>query len=152
MLKIEFSNQIEKNLEEFELIYIRIASIANDYLKIEDNFTISVTIVDNNTIKEINKSYRMIDKETDVISFAFLDVEDKIINSDNEVILGDIYIAYEVALRQAQEYQHSLKRELSFLFLHGLLHLLDYDHLTKEEEEEMFTLQEEILKKLEILR
>ena len=99
-------------------------------------------------VLKINKKYRHIDRPTDVISFAFLDVEnnyDKILFSPGPVVLGDIYISLEKAKEQATEYGHSLHRELSFLFVHGLLHLLGYDHMNEEDEKVMFKLQEEIL-------
>jgi len=103
----------------------------------------SIIFVDNKQIKELNKNYRGLDKETDVISFALEDNED-IINTDIRV-LGDIYISIPKCLEQAENYDHSVKRELSFLTVHGLLHLLGYDHMNKDEEEEMFQLQELIL-------
>ena len=107
-----------------------------------------MSIVDNRYIHKINKKYRHIDRPTDVISFAFLDAEDnydKILFSPGPVVLGDIYISLDKAKEQAEEYGHSLHRELSFLFVHGLLHLLGYDHMNEKEEKEMFQLQEEIL-------
>ena len=86
-----------------------------------------------------------------MISFAFLDNEDRnaIYKSKEPVCLGDIYISVDKAKEQAEEYGHSLKRELSFLFVHGLLHLLGYDHMTEEDEKVMFRLQDEILPKEE---
>ena len=105
----------------------------------------SVTFVDKPTIHEINKTYRFKDAPTDVISFAFLDDKNEVIIGDIPVDLGEIYICYEVADENRQKYQNSIKRELCFLFVHGLLHLLGYDHQTKEQEEQMFPLQEVIL-------
>ncbi len=110
----------------------------------------SIIFVGNEEIKELNKNYRGIDKVTDVISFALEDNKD-FINNDTR-ILGDIYICIPRAIEQAEEYQHSLKRELSFLTVHGLLHLLGYDHQTKDEEEIMFKLQELILDEENIRR
>lgn len=107
------------------------------------NAFFSIIFVDNKQIKELNKNYRGLDKETDVISFALEDNDD-IINADIRV-LGDIYISIPKCLEQAESYNHSVKRELSFLTVHGLLHLLGYDHMNKDEEEEMFQLQELIL-------
>ncbi|MCR5308606.1 MAG: rRNA maturation RNase YbeY [Bacilli bacterium] len=108
---------------------------------------ISVSFIDNEEIHKINKEYRKIDRPTDVISFAFLDNEDreKEYKSGMPVILGDIYISLDKANEQAKEYGHSLKRELCFLFVHGLLHLLGYDHMKKEDEDIMFPLQDKIL-------
>lgn len=111
---------------------------------------LSVIFVNNEEIKDINKNYRNIDKETDVISFALEDNNEDIVG---ERILGDIFISIPKMKEQAIEYNHSEKRELSFLCCHGLLHLLGYDHVTnKEDEEKMFKLQDEILSSLNIER
>ncbi len=107
------------------------------------NAIFDVILVDNKTIRKINKEYRSIDKETDVISFAFEDNED--MTFDCGRILGEIYIAIPKMKMQAKEYGHSEKRELFFLLVHGLLHLLGYDHMTKDDEEIMFKEQELIL-------
>lgn len=115
----------------------------------EEDSEFNVIIVDNEKIHEINKTYRNIDRETDVISFALND--DETCNSFVRV-LGDIYISIDKAKSQAEEYGHSLKRELSFLTVHGFLHLLGYDHMEKEDEKVMFGLQEEILNEMGITR
>lgn len=114
-------------------------------LKIEKvkNALFSVTLVDEKTIKDINRDYRKIDKVTDVISFAFEDNDKKVYN--NVRILGDIFICIPRMQSQAKEYGHSEERELSFLAVHGLLHLLGYDHMEKEEEKIMFSKQEMVL-------
>jgi len=114
------------------------------------NTYFNVIIVDNPYIKKINKEYRNIDKETDVISFALLDDEREV--EGDKVILGDIYISIDKAISQSKEYGHSLVRELCFLSVHGLLHLLGYDHMNKEEEKEMFEKQEMILNEQGITR
>lgn len=107
------------------------------------NAIFSIIFVDNEEIQLINKTYRDIDRVTDVISFAFEDNESEI---TEERMLGDIYISIPKMIEQAQEYGHSEKRELSFLVVHGLLHLLGYDHTkSKEEEDIMFGLQEALL-------
>ncbi len=103
----------------------------------------SIIFIDNEQIKEINATYRGIDRETDVISFALEDTKDDF--PLEKRVLGDIYISIPKMQEQAKSYGHSEKRELSFLTVHGLLHLLGYDHQTKEEEERMFGLQKEIL-------
>jgi probable rRNA maturation factor len=103
----------------------------------------NIIIVDDETIHELNKTYRGKDSVTDVISFALED-DDSFIKTDYRV-LGDIYICLNKAKSQAVEYGHSFLRELAFLTVHGLLHLLGYDHMVKEEEEVMFKLQEVIL-------
>ena len=116
-----------------------------------ENTSFNLIIVDNNYIHELNKNYRNIDRETDVITFALED-EDTLVIASDERILGDIYISIDKAKSQAKEYGHSLLRELAFLAVHGFYHLLGYDHETKEDEEVMFKLQEEVLEKYGITR
>ena len=110
--------------------------------KLNTDGILSVILIDDDKMKELNSKYRGIDNTTDVLSFALND--DKTIKT-NINVLGDIYISIPKMISQAKEYNHSEKRELSFLVVHGLLHLLGYDHQTKEEEKIMFDLQEEIL-------
>lgn len=125
-------------------------------LELKDNYEVSITIVDNKKIKEINRDYRFIDKSTDVISFAIEDndEEDFEIFFDPEFVkddvnlprlLGDIFISIDKAEEQAAAFGHSLDREIGFLAVHGFLHLNGYDHQTEAEEKEMFALQEDIL-------
>lgn len=114
-----------------------------------DNVEFNVIFVDSNTIHDINKTYRNVDRVTDVISFALED--NKTIELDHR-LLGDIYICVEKAEEQAKEYGHSFLRELAFLAIHGLLHLLGYDHMEKEEEKIMFQKQEDILNEFGIRR
>lgn len=114
-----------------------------------DNVEFNVIFVDSNTIYDINKTYRNVDRVTDVISFALED--NKTIELDHR-LLGDIYICVERAEEQAKEYGHSFLRELAFLTIHGLLHLLGYDHMEKEEEKIMFQKQEDILNEFGIRR
>ena len=108
-----------------------------------ENAIFSIIFVEDEEIHNINKEYRGVDRVTDVISFAFEDNENILYN--NIRMLGDIYICIPQMKRQAEEYKHSEKRELSFLTVHGLLHLLGYDHMNPEEEKVMFELQELIL-------
>ena len=110
----------------------------------------NVIIVDNEFIHKMNREYRGIDRPTDVISFALEDAHD--IDYDDFRLLGDIYISIDKAKEQAKEYGHSLKREICFLSVHGLLHLLGYDHMEKEDEIKMFSLQEELLNKYGITK
>lgn len=113
-------------------------------LKLKDNYVVSVIICGPKTIRKINREYRQIDKETDVISFALLD-DDEEMYFDDTVELGDIFINRSRVLSQAEEYGHSIKRELVFLFVHGLLHLFGYDHMEKEDEKKMIALQKKIV-------
>lgn len=114
------------------------------------NAIFSVVFVDDNEIHEINRNYRNVDRITDVISFAFEDNQDLMYNDIR--MLGDIYICIPQMKRQAEDFGHSEKRELSFLAVHGLLHLLGYDHMNVEDEKEMFSLQELILNDKNIKR
>lgn len=113
-------------------------------LKLEDKYVLSLIIVGPRTIKKINSDYRNIDRETDVISFALLDSGEDM-EFDGVIELGDIFINRNRVLSQAKEYGHSTKREFVFLFVHGLLHLLGYDHMKHEDEKKMFALQKKII-------
>ena len=146
-MELDF-NSFDESLNNYEEIYGNLLKKTLKHLSLNFEPFISVTIVDNAYIHEINKTYRHIDRPTDVISFAFLDdnpKRDELFHSGQMVVLGEIYISYEKAQEQAISYGHSLDRELKFLFVHGLLHLLGYDHMKKEDEEIMFRLQDEIL-------
>ena len=116
-----------------------------------ENVIFNVIIVDNDYIHELNKNYRNIDRETDVITFALEDEKD-MVAPVGERVLGDIYISIDKAISQAEEYGHSLLRELSFLAVHGFYHLLGYDHMTEEEEKVMLSKQEEVLHECKIER
>ena len=115
-----------------------------------NNGVVNIIIVDNKRIREINKEYRKIDKETDVISFALED-DDTFIELPIRV-LGDIYISIDRVKLQAKDYGHSEKREICFLVVHGILHLLGYDHMNASDEKVMFSKQEKILDELDIRR
>lgn len=134
-------NNYNKNVEEFDYLKEFISYLVE---KLElQNALFNVIIVDDKYIHKINKEYRGIDRPTDVISFALED--DKQIDLPDLRVLGDIYISYDKVISQAKEYGHSNKRELCFLAVHGLLHLLGYDHMTKDDEIKMFGLQKELL-------
>lgn len=114
-------------------------------LNVCENVVFDVNIVSSATIKKINKQYRKIDKVTDVISFA---------NRDNTKVivplLGEIFICLDKAKSQAKEYKHCLQRELIFLFTHGLLHLLGYDHIKPKDEKVMMSLTNKIISHADI--
>lgn len=133
---------------ELEAAVKQAAAEALRYENFAEECEISVSIVDNEEIRQINRQFRNIDKATDVLSFpmlTFQEGEQAERNEDGEILLGDIIISLERAREQAAEYGHSLKREIAFLTAHSMLHLLGYDHMTPEEEEEMFRRQKEIL-------
>ena len=114
------------------------------------NPLLNIVLVNNKRIQEINKEYRNIDAVTDVISFAFEEVND--VNYDDIRFLGEIYISYERCCEQAQEFGHSVRRELCYLAVHGLLHLLGYDHMNEKDKKVMRTIEEEILNEYDITR
>lgn len=153
-MELLFVNDYDETLQDYERVFEDLAAHAIQKLHRDDRFSLEVNFVDEETIHEINRQYRKIDRPTDVISFAFLDeVENEIkIQGDVMLMLGEIFISVDQAKQQAKEYQHSLHRELCFLFVHGLLHLLGYDHQDEEEEKEMFQIQEEILQEKGITR
>ena len=140
------NEKLDKELDELK-------DMLSDFCKREDlgNVIFNIIIIDNPTIHKINKEYRDKDAPTDVISFALED-DKTVIEPDGVRILGDIYISIDKVHDQALEYGHSFKRELSFLAVHGLLHLLGYDHMEKSDEEVMFKKQEEVLNYYEIYK
>lgn len=153
MIKIDLTNETNLDIKGILKDYRNIAKVTQNKVGKKGTFEVSVTIVDIETIHDINKKYRNIDRPTDVISFAFLDNDDLPVIKGMPILLGDIYICDEVCVNQANEYGHSIRRELAFLFTHGLLHLFGYDHVnSKEEEEVMFKLQDEILSEVDIKR
>ena len=155
---IEFICLLDKNfLRTYKRIYRKILKKIKIELGIEKKLGLSVTFCGNDYIHELNKNYRNKDAATDVLSFAIEDGEDKeFIEKLGNVYsvreIGDIVISYEKANEQAKEYGHSLKRELCFLFTHGILHLLGYDHMSEKDEKAMFDLQNKILDDLKINR
>ena len=137
----EIFNETDRKIEELKVL--------NDYVKyivkkLElEKCEFNIIIVDNEKIHEINREYRNIDRETDVISFAMEDNMD--IEYTDFRLLGDIYISHDRVISQAKEYEHSELREICFLATHGILHLLGYDHMEPEDVKVMFGLQNELL-------
>ena len=140
-MNVEIFNETNKELKELETL----PGLIDYAIKYENlgNVIFNVILVDEEKIHELNKEYRGIDRPTDVITFALEDNEDVVYEDFR--LLGDIYICREKVYSQAEEYGYSVLRELSFLTIHGFLHLLGYDHMTKEDERVMFKRQEEIL-------
>ncbi len=150
----EFSFDVE------ELLGRALASAA-DHERIESGDVV-ISLVSDEEIHELNRTYRGKDAPTDVLSFAmmeeaaeepeiFFDAEDAD-QIEQDDMLGDIIISVPTAKRQAESYGHSLERELAFLAVHGFLHLIGYDHGTEEEEREMFSRQEAIMEAAGIKR
>lgn len=148
MNKFEIINETNEEIKEL-LEVEKLLKFALKYQKV-DNAIFNVIIVDEETIRNINREYRGKDSVTDVISFALED-DESFIQTDFR-ILGDIYICLNRAKTQAIEYGHSFSREISFLTIHGLLHLLGYDHMNEKDEKIMFNLQEMILNEYGIKR
>lgn len=120
---------------------------------IETHTEVSVVLADDEYIHQLNRQYRGKDCPTDVLSFALNEGEEpEILDGPEEILLGDIIISLETAARQAEEYGHSLERELAYLTVHGILHLLGYDHMTEDEKKEMRQEEEYILSFLGITR
>lgn len=137
MNNITIYNKTKNDLSLYEEILINVFNDNN----IKASF--SIIFVSKKEIKHLNKQFRNINKITDVLSFT---------NDEQDGYLGDIFICLKKAIKQAKTYEHSLEREISFLAVHGYLHLIGYDHQTKEEEKEMILKQEEILNKANIKR
>ncbi|OCN03671.1 rRNA maturation RNase YbeY [Erysipelotrichaceae bacterium MTC7] len=143
-MSVHIENQYDFTFEfqkEFDEIYKR----TKEVLKKPEHYVVSVIFVDDKKIHEINNTYRHMDRPTDVISFALLDDPDFMLPEMEEIELGDIFISIDTCKEQAIAYGHSFKRELCFLFTHGLLHLFGYDHMNEADEKVMFALQKEIL-------
>lgn len=148
---VELYDEQQTLTDELTQMVQDVLAYAANYLELEENCAMSVIIVDNEEIQNINREYRQKDAVTDVISFA---LEESVVEDDFPAIqevmdesreLGDIFVSFQRAQEQAVEYGHSFKRELGFLVVHGFLHLNGYDHMTDEEEAEMFDLQRDIL-------
>ncbi len=155
-IEIFFSNEQEKLSppDDIEQLIESCTRAALEEEEICEDAQVSVTLVDNEAIREINREHRNIDSATDVLSFPLGD--DESFDTDPEtgaILLGDIVISLERAAEQAREYGHSFRREVAFLITHSLFHLLGYDHVDSEEDEKlMFGKQEKVLEALGITR
>lgn len=150
---------------DMEDVIKKVAETALEQEKCPYEVEVNVLLTDNNGIREFNKEYRDIDKETDVLSFPNVDYDvpaqyDRLeadeadyFNPDTgELMLGDIILSIDRINEQAEQYGHSVLREFAFLVAHSMLHLLGYDHMVPDEAVIMEQKQEEILKKLQITR
>lgn len=148
-LQLDMNDETNTVTEDMQSLVSNLLAHALQEEGLDGEIEISLTFMSDEDIQAINYEYRNINTPTDVISFALEEMgegEVKIIAEDMPTFLGDILISIPTAERQAEEYNHSLEREIGFLAVHGLLHLLGYDHLTETEEKEMFQRQEDILK------
>lgn len=146
MVILENCLSYEYDLNEYKKSFKKIYQKTIKLLGEEHVRDVYVNIVEPAEIKNINKKYRNKNKVTDVISFAFDETQASVI------VLGEIYICLSQAIKQAKEFNHSLHREMCFLFVHGLLHLYGFDHLNEKDEQIMFKLQEKILEQCRIYR
>ncbi|MBC8590764.1 rRNA maturation RNase YbeY [Wansuia hejianensis] len=148
-MEIYIDNRQSKALITDDIIDL-LENVIKESLDVErkdKNYEISISFVDNHEIRELNKEYRGIDKETDVLSFPI--DEDLIIPVP---LLGDIIISVEKAIEQAEEYGHSLERELAYLTAHSMFHLMGYDHMNKEEKEIMRGKEKIVMKNLGLFK
>ncbi len=149
---IYFMNDTENTVSYKLKMLTRRAVIASlDYEGFYNDAEVSVTFTDNDGIRKLNRQYRQIDNATDVLSFPLTDFEggEEPPADEQTISLGDIVISLERAAEQAEQFGHSFEREVAFLTVHSMLHLLGYDHVNSEEEDmEMRTRQREILKKM----
>lgn len=144
--KIDLEKTVLKRLQE------GIDAVA-DLNGLAEEAEVDVTIVDDEEIHELNRQYRGMDKPTDVLSFALDEGEEdepELIGGPEEHLYGDIIISAETALRQAEEYGHGLEREMTYLAVHGMFHLLGYDHMTEEDKAEMRAKEEEALRAINL--
>lgn len=144
-LHFEYSDLVsQKNYEPLFRFYL---DLVLKTLKIDcEDLFLSLSIIDDTLMHTLNLSYRKVDRSTDVLSFAFLE-DEKINFQDKMLDLGEIYISLAKCEEQAPTYNLTLEEELAYLFIHGLLHLLGYNHDTLEKKQTMFALQDEIFKK-----
>lgn len=155
-IEIFFSNEQDKlpPPADIEWLIESCTRAALEEEEISEDAQVSVTLVDNEAIREINREHRNIDSATDVLSFPLGDDDSFDTDPDTgAILLGDIVISLERAAEQAREYGHSFRREVAFLITHSLFHLLGYDHVnSKEDERLMFGKQEKVLEALGITR
>jgi probable rRNA maturation factor len=154
---VDFNNEIENlDLSHYYSLLKQIVkcAIENEKEKDAKNYEVAITFVGDEMIKTLNNQFRNIDKVTDVLSFPQYDHINDIFFSDINVpiLLGDIIINYHRCVIQAEEYNHSIKREIAYLTLHGVLHLLGYDHINNDDKKMMRKTEEKILKKINIPR
>ncbi len=165
-MTFHWDNEAKETLDfNYEELLNRVMEVCLDYIGCPYETEISILLTDDEQIREINKEFRNIDSATDVLSFPAVNysspgdfseleetLEDYFHPETGELILGDIVISVERAIRQAEEYGHSVIREFAFLTAHSILHLMGFDHMEEEERSRMEARQDEIMKILQISR
>lgn len=144
-MKINFVNETELDVKEYKKL------IRSVFKHVKDDRYFNIIFVDKDTIQQINNDYRGIDRVTDVITFALMENMDEVFMEAIDE-LGDVFICIDRAIEQANDYGHSIEREMGFLAVHGYLHLIGYDHMTEDDEKIMFSKQDEILNKAKLYR
>lgn len=147
------NNQKEVTIPEtLETTLTRAMNVVAELEHVPDRTEVDITIVDNATIHELNRTYRHIDRPTDVLSFALDegDEEPETDDSEAEHLLGDVIISAPKAVEQGEEFGHGLMREMTYLAVHGMLHLLGYDHMEEADKKVMRAREEEVLRKLDL--
>ena len=147
-----------KEKKEYEKMIKKVLEQCFEEEKLENSkLGITITLTTPEKIKKINKEYRKVDKETDVLSFPMFEKDElyekiKKQNFEHEDILGDIIISIEKVEEQAKEYENSFEREFSYMIVHGFYHLMGYDHIKEDYKKQMRTKEEKILESLKISR
>lgn len=150
-VRITYENKVtEKN--EYENIIESVCKEGAHIYGLDEDAELSVVLCDNTYIHELNKTYRNIDRPTDVLSFALNEGEEEGYDGPDTKLLGDIVISLDKTREQADEYGHSFERELAYLTVHGMLHILGYDHMTDEDKTEMRKEEEFVLHRLGFVR
>lgn len=148
MIVVLFDNRqgiMEITVENMKLIENAVeASLKVE--KCEGDYEVSVSFVTNEEIRELNRDYRNVDSETDVLSFPMEEI------FEGTIILGDIVLSTERIIEQAKDFGHSLEREMLYLTVHSMLHLLGYDHMNAEEKETMRKKEKEVMKELQVFK
>lgn len=156
MVDLIISDEHEKIEPEMIDTIRNVIENALKYEGIDFATEISLSFVTDDEIRVLNKDFRNIDKKTDVLSFPMYEREDisrvDLIKEEHNIALGDIVVSFEACERQAEEYGHSYKRELCYLIVHSVLHLLGYDHMEEGEKEAMRLKEERILEHMGITR
>lgn len=152
-LKIELFDKTHQLPRGVKTRWLKLGQAVLTHHHLSGSFVVAVEVISNSAIRRLNNDFRSIDKATDVLSFPnYNSLAELKASSEKSRFVGDLAISLEKTKRQALEYGHSFEREISFLFVHGLLHLLGYDHQDEVSETRMFALQEQILQEAGIRR
>lgn len=143
--EFELEDSLLEKMEEGAKLCIEEEGIDPEYVEI------SLTLVDGEEIQELNRMYRNVDKVTDVLSFPQFDDLNEL-PEEEEILLGDVVICRQRAEEQAEEFGHSVEREMVYLFVHSICHLLGYDHMEEEEKAEMRAKEESVMERIKVTR